>query len=176
MNQDINYIEACNQLNLEINEDWKGSNGEDVAKSILEAFPIFRVVFMGEKYPITDFYVEIIDKNTPYPFLVQVKTTTSELDERGRLCVSVLNAKFVALCGRPIPTYVGGVDLNNDSLFIRPAFDENKHVCFIEPNMVISRKDKIDCGQKLLKIKRDVVNYWENLKIREYKQAYQSLI
>lgn len=176
MNQDISFIDACTQLNLEINEDWKGSNGEDVAKSILGAFPIFRVVFMGEKYPITDFYVEIMDKNTPYPFLIQVKTTTSELDEKRRLCVSVLNAKYDALCGRPIPTYVGGVDLNNDSLFIRPAFDENEHVCFIEPNMVISRKDKIDCGQKLLKIKRDVVNYWENLKIKEYKQAYQSLI
>lgn len=176
MNQDISFIDACTQLNLEINEDWKGSNGEDVAKSILGAFPIFRVVFMGEKYPVTDFYVEVVDKDTSYPFFVQVKTTTSDIDENGKLCVSVPNEKYKALCGRPIPTYVGGIDLNNDLLFIRPAFNEKEHICFIEPQMVISRKDKIDCGQKLLKMKRDVINYWENLKIKEYKQAYQSLI
>lgn len=177
MDEEVNTIDVCNLLNLEMDDDWKGASGEDTAKAILVSLPIFRVVFMGEKYPVTDFYVEIAsDKEKPYPFLVQVKTTTSELDEHGRLCVSVPHDKFVALCKRPIPTYVGGVNLNDDTLFIRPAFDASEHVSFIEPHMVLSKKNKLDCGQKLLAIKRDVINYWDNLRPREYKQSYKSFI
>lgn len=177
MDEDLSIVDICNLLNLEMDDDWKGTSGEDTAKAILGSFPIFRIVFMGEKYPVTDFYVEIAnDKERPYPFLVQVKTTTSELDEHGRLAVSVPHKKYIALCKRPLPTYVGGVDLSNESLYIRPAFDITEHVSFIEPQMVLSKKDKLDCGQKLLAIKRDVINYWDNLKPREYKQSYKSFI
>lgn len=177
MDEELSLIDVCNQLNLEIDENWKGDSGEDTAKAILGSFPIFRIVFMGEKNPVTDFYVEIAnDKERPYPFLVQVKTTTSELDKEGRLCVAVPHDKYVALCQRPVPTYVGGVDLNTDTLYIRPAFDAAEHVSFIEPQMVLSKKDKLDCGKKLLAIQRDVINYWENLKAREYKKSYKSLI
>lgn len=177
MDKEVNTIDACNLLNLEMDDDWKGSSGEDTAKAILVSLPIFRVVFMGEKYPVTDLYVEIAnEKDKPYPFLVQIKTTTSELDEHGRLNVAVLHEKYEALCKRPVPTYVGGVNLNDDSLFIRPAFNPSEHVSFIEPLMVLSKKDKVDCGRKLLAIKRDVINYWDNLSPQDYKKNYQSLI
>lgn len=52
----MNIVDACNLLNIEMDENWKGASGEDTAKAIIGSFPIFRVVFMGEKYPITDFY------------------------------------------------------------------------------------------------------------------------
>lgn len=177
MKEDLSIIDVCNLLNLEVDDNWKGASGEDTAKAILGSFPIFRIVFMGEKYPVTDFYGEIAyDKEKPYPFLVQVKTTTSELDEQGRLDVAVPHEKYESLCKRPIPTYVGGVDLNNDSLYIRPAFDASEHVNFIEPQMVLSKKDIKDCGEKLLAIARDVINYWDNPCHQQYKQSYKSLI
>jgi hypothetical protein len=177
MVKEMNIVDACNLLNIEMDENWKGASGEDTAKAIIGSFPIFRVVFMGEKYPITDFYVEIADdKEKPYPFLVQVKTTTSELDESGRLQVAVPSGNYMALCKRPIPTYIGGVNLRDDSLFIRPAYDKTEYVSSIAPDMVLSKRNILDCGLKLLKIKRDVINYWENLKIKDYKQVYQSII
>ena len=173
----MNYIDVCNQLNIEMNIDSIGTSGEDIAKTIFGYLSIFRVVFLGERCPIVDFYVEIAnDKECPYSFLVQVKTTTSELDERGRLLVEVPYEKYKALCHRPIPTYLGGVNLNNHTLFVRPAFCETEHVSFIEPKMVLGLHDILDCGSKLLTIKRDVINYWENLKAGEYKKAYRSII
>jgi len=173
----MNYIDICNLLNIEIDNDSIGTNGEDIAKAILGYLTIFRVVFLGERYPIVDFYAEIAkDVGKGYPLLFQVKTTASDLDDQGRLHVAVPNEKYKALCQRPIPTYVGGVSLNNHTLFIRPAFDETKYVSFITPNMVLSLHDQLDCGGKLLAIKRDVINYWENLKAGEYKKAYHSIV
>lgn len=173
----MNTIDVCNLLNIEMDNNSIGENGEDIAKAILGSFSIFRVVFLGDKNPITDFYAEIAKgQGKGYPFLVQVKTTMSELDEHGRLHVAVPNEKYQSLCQRPIPTYVAGVDLNNHTLFIRPAFDESEHVSFIAPNMVISFYDKLDCGQKLQTIQRDVITYWESIKAGEYKKSYQSII
>lgn len=171
------YSDICRDFNMEMDTNSIGVSGENIAKAIIEFFPIFRVVFMGDKNPITDFYVEISNnKEKPYPFLMQIKTTTSDLDDKGCLCVKVPNDKYQALCHKPIPTYVGGVSLEDQSLFIKPAFDDSRHVNSISPDLVITTKDKRDCATKLIKIQRDVINYWDTLNTSDFKQNYQSLI
>ena len=175
------YLGACYDFNLEMTPTAIGSSGESIAKAILEYFPIFKVVFLGEKNPITDFYVETIVETDDglkiqYPFLVQIKTTTSALDDLGRLSVSVPTEKYQSLCANPLPTYVGGIHLEDLSLFVKPAFDNNAHVNTIPPIMVLRMADKRDCASKLLQIQRDVITYWEKLGIHDYKQGFVSLI
>ncbi len=170
------YIDVCREYNLPMDTNAIGASGENIAKAILEFLPFFRVVFMGEKNPITDFYLELTNKEKPYPFLVQVKTTSSELDSKGRLCVSVPKDKYKALCKRPLPTYVAGVHLDNQSLFLSPAFDVDLHINTIPPNMVIDMKNITDCADKLRKIEIDVMSFWDGLSVENYKITFNSSI
>ena len=84
------YLDLCKQHNIPVSANVIGASGENIAKAILEYFPTFRVVFLGEKFPVVDFYGEIDEDYKFYPFLVQVKATASDLTKRKYLRVSSL--------------------------------------------------------------------------------------
>ena len=43
-----NYIDLCKKHNIPYSPNVIGSSGENIAKAILEYFPTFKVVFLGE--------------------------------------------------------------------------------------------------------------------------------
>ena len=55
----------------------QGERGESIFKTRITQGDLFAIYFLGEKAPIVDFLLEINDKDTPYPFMVQVKSTTT---------------------------------------------------------------------------------------------------
>ena len=73
---------------------------------------IFRPQFLGDKWPVVDFLVELIgaEKAAPY-FFVQVKTTQTGYTNRDkRLRVKVEGRDFDRLAAYFAPTYVVAID------------------------------------------------------------------
>lgn len=99
-----------------------GTVGETVFATLISKLdpranrPLFRAQFLGDKWPVADFFVELegIAGSIPY-FFVQVKTTAQGFTKReNRLKVSVSQNQIDLLASHPAPTYVAGIDYNED--------------------------------------------------------------
>ncbi len=94
-----------------------GQRGEFLFSTIITRFygrdtPIFRPYFLGDKWPLVDFVVELLNAGdvTPY-FFAQVKTTRSgytKIDKRLRVHIRWDDMRKLALY--PAPTYIVGID------------------------------------------------------------------
>lgn len=102
---------------MPINKDSLGERGEAIFRLLITEFdgasgPMFRPYFLGDKWPVVDFIVELIGVTaaTPY-FFIQVKTTRSGYTKRrNRLKVRVDAGDVVSLAAYPAPTYIVGID------------------------------------------------------------------
>ncbi|HEY7034724.1 MAG TPA: hypothetical protein VH482_25520 [Thermomicrobiales bacterium] len=113
---------------MPVNRDSVGEHGEWTVMKLLtrrygRTEPRFRPLFLGAKYPTIDVFVELIGirgPQTPY-FFAQVKATSTGYDGRGRLRVRVSSDKVLRLVRYPAPTYVIGVDEEDERAFIMAA-------------------------------------------------------
>jgi len=80
------------------------------------------------------------------------------------------------LIARPLPTYVAGVDIEAEVVFIAPAFDKTVKYTSIPPKLTI---DNVDLGRSkvdLERLRNDIVNYWNSIGITNHKSSYRSTI
>lgn len=116
-----------------------GSRGESILELCLtnyEAFsrPLFRLGFLGEKWPTVDFYVELlaVRKKRPY-FLAQAKATSAKLPRTSlALKINVKKRDVVRLKQIPGPTYVFGIHEPSQKVFVRAVLSSS-------PNRGISK-------------------------------------
>lgn len=159
-----------------------GDIGEmEVSIRLMES-RLFMVFLLGGKVPAFDLLAEILpDENEmPYQFLIQVKTT-DELNPYTvgdhRLKTPVPDKKLNALIDRPLPSYVAGVDLNTNDVYIVPAFDRNAGYGGSIPTTFLLRKgNKAANIIQLQRLKDDVINYWRGLNVDAYKPSFNSAL
>jgi hypothetical protein len=101
-----------------------GARGEALFLTIMTSFhgamPLFRVHFLGEKWPIVDFVCELEgtwQRHRPF-FFVQVKATRRGYTAGGRLRVSVTKPKAIGLARFKAPVYLVGIDEVNEQAYI----------------------------------------------------------
>jgi len=95
-----------------------------ITKSYGRMKPIFRPQFLGDKWPIVDFIVELVGAITLY-FFVQVKTTRDGYTKRtNRLKVQVSADDMCKLASYPAPTYIIGIDEIKEEGYILSANGE----------------------------------------------------
>jgi hypothetical protein len=155
-----------------------GDAGENLAMLRLEKHGIFRVYFLGEKAPIVDFMIEITDENTPYQALVQVKSTSAKnrYNKNGYMKTPVPNEKLQKLWERPLPTYVVGADVEDEVIYIAPAFKTDGTYNSIPPRLKIDNRSVANDKVSLNRLKNDIINYYHSHQIPNYKQAYKTTI
>lgn len=155
-----------------------GEFGEAIFKARLTQDYNFKVYFMGDKAVAVDFLVEINDTATPYQFLVQVKSTINGYYKKtGFVKAYMPDAKRNDLLLRPLPTYVAGVDVNEEKVYISPVF--NNTVSFekgIPVAHLLSKQDPVATQQTMDLLKRDVIAFWNASGINHYKSSYRSLL
>jgi hypothetical protein len=113
---------------MPVDRDSVGERGESIVTTLLtrrhgQPDARFRPRFLGEKYPMIDFFVELVGAGgmqTPF-FFIQVKATSMGYNARGKLKVQVTEPKMLGLVKYPVPTYVVGVDEVNERAFIVAA-------------------------------------------------------
>lgn len=91
--------------------------------------PRFAPQFLGDKWEDVDFFVELngVDGSTPF-FFVQVKATMKTPTAPGeRLTISrIRKSKIETLAAYPAPTYVVGVSLAQEQLWITSVNGEHR--------------------------------------------------
>lgn len=156
-----------------------GSRGENITATRLTEFHIFRECFLGEKYPAADFLFDIVDNKTPYPFLVQVKSThqrSKYTDDKKAIKTPIPKSKLGKLIDRPLPTYVAGVDEDKEIVYLVSAFDRNANYTSSIPTKIKFKKGNKRNKKYLERLKDDVIKYWEgiNADVKSYKDTFKS--
>ena len=148
-----------------------GGAGENLTALRLEKDGFFKVYFLGEKAPIEDFLVEILDEEHPYHCLLQVKATGKEnrYQKGGNINTPVPDDKLEKLIKRPLPTYVVGADIEDEVVFIAPANNGVKRYPSIPTTFRLDNKDAVQRIANLRKFRDDIIRYWEESGIFDYK-------
>ncbi len=119
---------------MPVDRDLVGTRGEQIAMLALTSFfdlpdPLFRPVFMGDKYPAIDLFVELINPPgdlSPF-FVAQVKTTSLGYTSSGkRIKAKVSPSGLRGLISYPVPSYIIGVDQQPEQFFISCARSSGK--------------------------------------------------
>lgn len=104
--------------------DATGTRGEKIVELCLTDFqnskrPLFRLAFLGDKWPTIDFYAELraVRKHTPY-FLAQVKATTQDLSHQN-LSIGSKKIDIARLLQIPGPTYIFGAHEPTKRVFVK---------------------------------------------------------
>lgn len=158
------------------NQNAIGDRGESIFMTRITQWNYFKVYFLGEKAPIVDFLLEILDIATPYYFLVQVKGTTLGYQQGGNLKANVDNDKMIKLLNRTLPTYVAGVDVNDEKVYLCPAFEPALRYPSIPTRHKLEFADSNASRATLNLIKEDVINFWQHSNMGQYKSQYHSLL
>jgi hypothetical protein len=120
--------------------------------------PIFRAQRLGEKWPATDFLVELVgSEGVTGFFFVQVKTTRQGYTERDRrLKVTVTQHTVARLASIPAPTYVVGIDDVDGTGYIVSANGEHlTNVASVPDHFPINRQNRERLWQ-------EVREYWNS--------------
>ena len=96
----------------------QGVLGETIFNVAISRGYLFRPKALGEKWPVSDFYVELIDFAKHYHFFVQVKSSARGLDADGNLPILIDKNKVERLSQYHAPTYVAGVDVVDERVFL----------------------------------------------------------
>lgn len=154
-----------------------GSRGEMLATAILMTGQIFYAELLGGKVPSFDVYVEIFDMDKPYPFLVQIKTTTmTDMYNQSSIKTPVPDDNLIALTNRPIPTYVAGFDMLQNILYIAPAFSGTEHYPSIPIVHKVELSNPAAAEIELRKLKDDVLAFYDNNNIPTIKKSYITML
>lgn len=158
-----------------------GDPGENLAALRLAKYGVFKIYFLGEKAPSADFLIEIIDADKPYHALVQVKSIGQEIRYRstGWMITPVPKQKLSALHKRVLPTYVAGVDLIEERVYIAPAFissAEDMKLTSGTPPVLILSNDETSAKAALTQLKNDMIRYWEDNSVPQHKETDTPLL
>lgn len=173
---------SINQIHMALMTNAIGDTGEMVVSIRLMETGIFMVYLLGGKVPSFDILAEIIpsdNKEMPYQFLVQVKTTIKNpafTIRDHRLKTPVPKDKLDALIDRPLPSYVAGVDMSTHNVYLVPAFDRNAGYGGSIPDTLCLISNDPGNGAKLTRLKNDVRDFWQCLNIDMYKPNFKSAL
>lgn len=151
-----------------------GARGESIFKTRITEHYLFTGDFLGDKFPIVDFLLEVNDPTGSYPFLIQVKSTEKGYDANGHLQIKVPKTKYKALQRKPLPTYVAGVDVNNEIVYLCSAFQKNKTISSMPTTHCLKFSRKKRTMNTLLLLRQDVINYWDGLYTKANKDTFKS--
>ena len=142
-----------------------GSLGESYFQVAMLNYKMFRPAFLGEKWPVSDYFVEIEDAGERYFFIVQVKATAAK-HVAGRGISLLMNHESLSqLASYGAPTYVAIVDVNDGKVFLAGAMNADK----FSPR----RAMEIDHETSVL-LREEVIEFWKSSKMLMHKEKFQT--
>lgn len=71
---------------------------------------------------------------------------------------------------------MAGADIEDEVIFIAPAFDVNIRYNTIPPILKIDNVDKVRSKSDLEKLRDDIINYWNQANLSNFKKRYISTL
>ena len=84
------------------------------------------------------------------------------------------DAKLQSLVKRPIPTYVGGLDMNNNILYLASAFSGKEHYPSIPLNHKLELFNPQAAVAELQLLREDVIRFYDSNNIPNQKINFKS--
>ncbi|RYU91344.1 DUF4365 domain-containing protein [Mucilaginibacter terrigena] len=161
-----NYDQLWYKLNAVPTQNEIGELGESIFQVAISRDYIFYPVMLGEKWPSSDFYVELRDGTDTMFFIVQVKSTIQGVDKYGFLPAQATLPKLRELNKYCCPTYVAAVDINKEEVYM------------VAVNGTVSARIskfpttfKLDAANRQ-KLYKDVETFWKGSGIKAYKNSF----
>jgi len=144
-----------------------GDLGENIFSVVISRDYTFRARHLGEKWPTSDFYVELIGPNENFYFVVQIKSTKQGLNKSGNLKVTVPKKKLHKLNLYYCPTFLAGVDVITEKVYLIPINTKRQ-----KGISSLSTKFELDTPNRT-KLFDDVKAFWLGTKLNSYKSKYK---
>ncbi len=144
-----------------------GDLGEGIFNVVISRDYLFKPRHLGEKWPASDFYVELLGTKKIMFFIVQVKSTDQGYLVNKNLNVQLPKNKLHSLNSYYCPTYLAGVDNNGNRVFMT-AINKNKHKGI---SSLPTTFELTPANRKILY--DEVVRFWSNSNIEVYKRAFR---
>jgi len=144
-----------------------GSLGESIFNVAITRDYIFRPMHLGEKWPISDFYIELIGADAIFFFIVQIKSTGLGLQQNGNLRVKLPKKKLHQLNSYYCPTYFAGVDNITEEVYLTAIYRNNRKGISSLPT-----KFKLDNNNRQ-KLYNEVMEFWTNTSLKKYKSNFK---
>jgi len=147
-----------------------GELGESIFKIAISRDYMFYPVMLGEKWPASDFYVELRDGTDTMFFIVQVKSTTQGIDRNGFLPAHVTLTKLQELNRYCCPTYVAAVDVGKERVYMTAVNGTiTSAITKFPTSFLLNSANRI-------KLYKDVETFWKGSGISMYKQTFKHSI
>ncbi|HLN94047.1 MAG TPA: DUF4365 domain-containing protein [Flavobacterium sp.] len=144
-----------------------GDLGEAIFNVEISRDYLFRPRHLGEKWPSSDFYVELVGLKQNFFFIVQVKSTTQGYDASGFLKVKAPRQKLHALNAYYCPTYVAGVNVDTGEVYLIPInTNKRKDLSKMPVTFALNKANR-------KKLFDDVKRFWENSGLDVYKRNFK---
>lgn len=144
-----------------------GDLGEHIFNVEISRDYTFRPRHLGEKWPASDFYVELIGPTEVFFFIVQVKATHKGLNRNGNLKVKVPKEKLHKLNEYYCPTYVAGVDNDTDEVYLVSVNTKRrKGISSLPTNFNLNKINRA-------KLYDEVKKFWLDSNIKTHKRNFK---
>lgn len=158
-----------------------GDAGEHNAAARLMQDGVFMAVLVGGKMKAYDILIQIADDDAyPYFALVQIKSTKPAqfTKRKHKIITPVPSDNYRDLLSLPLPTYVGGMDLDHEELYIAPAYYKSAsgYTHSIPTTYKLSLNNIAQTKKALKDLRADIIQYWDAIGIQNYKINYTSLL
>lgn len=153
----------------------QGKRAEEIFGVRITQDYIFRACALGEKWPVSDYYVEVDNDDEPFFFIAQVKSSSRGYDWDGNLKISATREKLNQLATSNAPTFIAGVDIAQEKVYLRPYYKKkNVGLYKISDNIVLDVNDKPTSKQNLKKLMREVKRYWRQTNTSSVKRNFNT--
>lgn len=152
-----------------------GDFGESLANVLLgqntTQGQLFETVMIGGKWPTIDIYAETAGPNGVVFCFFQVKSTVQGFTQSGRLKVQAKLKHLQRLAGYPAPTYLIGVNLNQNQPPLSDAYIKTIRGPQTLPISSMDITHPVH-GANLILLKNEVVNFWNTVNPSAQKNIY----
>lgn len=161
-----------------VDKDTKGEKGEALVSLLLASIDVnFRVQLIGGKWPTIDIYAEVDDTAYPGMFcFIQVKSTTLPRLANGNLPVQLTKAGINKLCSYYGPTYLVGVEYDEQLPQLSNAFIMSVQGSNLAGIASMSTANQLNqrTGATLLALRDDIISFWNSTNVPAKKLIFKS--
>lgn len=147
-----------------------GDLGENLFSVIISRDYNFRSRHLGEKWPTSDFYVELIGPKEHFFFIVQVKSTNQGINRDNKLRINVPKDKLHKLNNYFCPTYVVGIDVITEKAYIVSVNTKRRKAI-----SSLSTKYEINTITRS-RLFDDVKKFWTDSNVNNFKSTFKHSI
>jgi len=147
-----------------------GDLGEAIFEVEILRDYFFRARHLGEKWPASDFYIELIGPTDRFFFIVEVKSTTQGFDKKGNLNIVATKERVRALNAYYCPTYLAGVEMHSNSVYLTAVNrDKRKDMGSLPAKFILNSENR-------LRLFKEVQSFWKGTDVKKYKRNFKHVL